>query len=226
MSTTVGTDGTAEPREFVVIELAPEPVHYGWRQPSMSRRGGVRLHPVKDGVLPMTREAYIRRRDMAGNKLQDVIDPVTGFCIGVRSALMSNPNNTPLNPRPGTSGSHNTETARADVTRQGNVWLDDQNRVIRTCDMGDDPLPVRRTSNLTQPSKGKRMRDPSAVSASIPGATGPGGRITDADCDALIIAMAKGRPVKITQAMRAAARDMLKQKRAEAAKFFKAKGKK
>lgn len=47
----------------------------------------MRLHPVKDGLIPMPDERGMTRRDSGGNKLVDVVSPDTGFCVGVRSAL-------------------------------------------------------------------------------------------------------------------------------------------
>lgn len=47
----------------------------------------MRLHPVKDGLIPMPDERGMTRRDSGGNKLIDIVSPDTGFCVGVRSPL-------------------------------------------------------------------------------------------------------------------------------------------
>lgn len=47
----------------------------------------MRLHPVKDGLIPQPHERGMTKRDRAGNRLIDVVDPRTGFCVGVRSPL-------------------------------------------------------------------------------------------------------------------------------------------
>lgn len=47
----------------------------------------MRLHPVKDGLIPLPDERGMTRRDKGGNKLVDVVDPDSGYCIGTRSPL-------------------------------------------------------------------------------------------------------------------------------------------
>lgn len=47
----------------------------------------MRLHPVKDGLIPLPDERGMTRRDSGGNRLVDVVSPDTGFCVGVRSPL-------------------------------------------------------------------------------------------------------------------------------------------
>lgn len=204
-----------------VTVLDPQPVRYSYSQPSM-RRGGVRLHPVKDGVLPMGEQlCYIRKRDRSGQKLRDVIDPQTGWVINVTSNLEACPNNHGA-VRPGISGSHTVETRRADVvpavdTHGRKVYRDaESGRVIRTCDMAEAPIPSVKTATPTpapKPQKERAMtRTPGR--STVPGATGPGGRITRSDCEALIRAMAatKGQaaPKVITKPMLAAAKAVLR----------------
>jgi hypothetical protein len=56
--------------------------------PSINRKGGVRLHPVRDGLIPLVREvARVRERDSGGNVYTEVTNPSTGFCMGVTSPL-------------------------------------------------------------------------------------------------------------------------------------------
>lgn len=212
--------------EYTVVKLEPTVPRAGYSQPSMSRRGGVRLHPLRDGVIPTTRESYMRKRDKAGNKLRDVVDPTTGWCIGVESNLESAPKNTPLSPCPeGTSASPTVLTKRADVRRVNGHWVDADGFVIRTVSMGDDLLPVSRVCVTPKTVKERPMRKARATNAgtppaSVPGATGPNGRITRSDCIALINAMAQGRKVEITAKMISQARAVLTQRRAEAARIL------
>lgn len=49
----------------------------------------MRLHPAKDGLIPMPDERGLTVRDKGGNRLIDVYDPTTGFCVGVTSPLTS-----------------------------------------------------------------------------------------------------------------------------------------
>ena len=47
----------------------------------------MRLHPVKDGLIPLPHERGMTVRDKGGNRLVDVVDPETGYCVGTRSPL-------------------------------------------------------------------------------------------------------------------------------------------
>lgn len=210
--------------DYYVTLLDPAPRGDRYAAPSVSRRGGVRLHPIRDGVIPTTREAVMRKRDKAGNKLRDVVDPSTGWCIGVESNLESAAKNTPLSPCPeGTSASPTILTKRADVRRMGDYWVDSTGCVIRTVSMGDDQLPLARVCVTPKTKKERVVRKPRAASsgqpgALVPGATGPNGRITRSDCIALINALAQGRKVVITDKLINQARELLKQRRAKAAR--------
>lgn len=193
-----------------ITYLPDQKVRYSYAQPSMSRRGGVRLHPAKDGLL--NTEAglqYIRTRDIGGNKLVDIVDGDTGYCVGTTSKLESEP----INPagcstmRSGVSGTASgtlkylPASIRVDSTGT-RVYLDEDGRRIRTTDQGEawvgavprGPSPV----TTTNPRKGGgsvKSRAANGASA-VPGATGSGGRITDDDIKSFIRALARkhGRP--------------------------------
>lgn len=206
-----------------VTYLDTVPVRYSYTQPSMSRRGGVRLHPVKDGVMLMPWERGIQTRDQVGNKLRDVIHPVTGFCIGVVSPILGGEVNK------GTSGSPTVEVCRGMVTRDSaGLYHDQDGRVIRTEAMGDCPLPTskqnRNRSTGTQTRSAGRSGRSSAASGrapdmrNVPGGTGRNGSITKADVHAFIKAMSKGRPVQVTPQVYALAKAALEARRADAAR--------
>lgn len=208
-----------------VTVVDPVPVKYSYRQPSLSRRGGVRLHPIKDGTAPIGEALTgMRFRDRAGNKLRDVVNPVTGYCTGVESALESEPRNQVGQPvRPGVSGTHTSYTRSICLEKRAagdrEYWTDEDGTVVRTVDMGESPIPLSRVCPAPKPQKERRVRKSTGrTGTSVPGASGPGGRITRSDCDALIRAMAKGRKIEITPAMRKDARRMLEGLRRKAAK--------
>lgn len=211
--------------ETTRVALAPVPVRYSYRQPSLSRKGGVRLHPLKDGVARMGEElTWLRTRDKSGQKLRDIVDPRTGYCVSVTSPLEG-----PVSGK-GTSGSHNAQTKRAAVevteARGHKLYVDEDGFVCRTLDHEDGPLPVSFVRPVTPPKKERRVRNSTGDSAPkekprkrlIPGGTGPGGSITDSDCEALIRVMAKGREVKVTKAMLANAKMILKERQKMARK--------
>lgn len=193
--------------------LDADPVKYSYAQPSL-RRGGVRLHPIKDGVAPIGETLTgMRRRDRAGNKLRDIVDPVTGFVMSVQSALESPAVNCVGKPvESGISGSHTRDTADGCHTRTEwkgrTVYVDDEGYVIRDLSMGEESIPVSRVCATPKPQKAKRRGKMGATSARPPvaGGSGPNGRITRSDCEALIRVMAKGRNVQITPALLKAAK--------------------
>lgn len=205
-----------------VTYLDAVPVRYSYTTPSMSRRGGVRLHPVKDGIMLMPWERGIQTRDQVGNKLRDVINPRTGFCMGVVSPILGGQVNQ------GTSGSPTVEVCRGMVTKHAGLYHDQDGRVIRTEAMGDCPLPTskrnRDRSTGTNTRSADRSGRSSAASArtpdmrNVPGGTGRNGSITRADVLAFIKAMAKGRPVQVTPQVYALAKAALEARRAEAAR--------
>lgn len=220
-----GNTGTDTSR-YTRTVLDPVPVKYGSAQPSL-RRGSVRAHPLKDGVINTNSHLeYGLTRDRNGNRITAVIDPTTGFCVGVRSNLMSAPNNCAGQPiKPGIAGTITRDTQVCLIQRDlvGTYFTVDPastaKRAIRTTTHGDDPLPGLRPSEPSQPLKERAVRNPSAPKRATPGATGPAGRITTADCDAMIRALAKGRPVQITAAMRKVARQLIKDRMAACLKL-------
>lgn len=192
--------------------IDPVPVRYSYKQPSLSRRGGVRLHPIRDGSAPIGESLTgMRYRDRAGNKLRDVINPITGYCIGAESSLESAPRNPVGQPvQPGISGTHTSYTRSACLERREGFWTDEDGTVIRTLDMGESPIPRSRVCTGTKTVKEPRVRRTGTPNGrSVPGGTGAGGRITKSDCEALIRVMAKGRQVEITPAMLKDARKLL-----------------
>lgn len=215
----------------MAVTVIPQvPVRYNYSTPSMSRRGGTRLHPIRDGVAPMGEQLFwLRTRDTSGQKLADITHPRTGMCVGVRSPLECEPNNVVGGPQmPGVSGSHNVETRRAAVqyVPEHKVYVDEETGlVIRTTAMGDQLRPVACVLRSAQPKKERRVKRDNGGNAKpgahVPGGTGKDGAITKADCEALIRAMAKGRSVTITKDMMINARRLLIQKRNQAAKVIK-----
>lgn len=223
-----------------ITYLPPVPVRYSYAQPSMSRRGGVRLHPVADGRLNMeASQQYLRTRDFAGNKLRDHVNPVTGMYTHSTSLIESSPLNpvgtAPEDMQSGVSGSDTASTRllpkRVLVDSTGNhVYLDEEGRVIRTTDMGDSPVIARPRiadpSTTTKPRKGRRSvsaRTPKRAAPQTPGGTGPNGRITDADVEAFVRAVAEkhGRTVGIvTPNMIRDGREALKSLRKQAEKVL------
>lgn len=211
---------------MTVTVLPQQRVRYNGNCPNISRRGGIRLHPIKDGSAPIGENLmWIRTRDRSGNKLRDVVDPRSGLCVGVTSPLEG-----PVSGK-GTAGSHTTETRRAAVekvtVRSHKVYVDEETGFVqRTLDMGDGARPVAYVKPTTPPTKERRVRnttgqpDTSGRRVTAPGGTGAGGRITRDDCVAYIKAMAKGRPVQINQYMIDNARKILKTKQAAAAKLL------
>lgn len=208
-----------------VVHLPPVKVRYSYSTPSMSRRGGTRLHPIKDGTAPMGEQLFtLRHRDKSGQKLRDVVHPVTGYCIAVTSPLEG-----PVSGK-GTSGSPTAETKRASVTkaevRGHKVYLDEDGFVCRTLEDGDSPRPVAYATPTAPPKKERRVGKTTGGNGAkrsavgIPGGTGPGGSITDSDCEALIRVMSKGRKVTITKAMMAQAKEIIKQRRKAAQKVL------
>lgn len=215
-------NGTGNP---TVVLLPAVKVRYGYNTPSMSRRGGTRLHPIKDGTAPMGEQLMgLRFRDKSGQKLRDTVNPRTGFCTGVTSPLEGEVSGK------GTSGSHNAQTRRAAVTKvhvpkkNCSVYVDDEGFTIRTTDMGDNLRPVGYVKPPTKPVKEPRVGKTTGGNRrrvapdTVPGATGANGRITRDDCLAYIKAMAKGRNVNITDALIADARKVLTSKRKAAQK--------
>lgn len=89
--------------------------------------------------------ARLRTRDIGGNKLVDVVNPATGFVMGVRSALESGANNTPGHARPGISASHEEAQNLPRRDEATGLWWVGPNRLVqRTIDTPEGPLKVAR----------------------------------------------------------------------------------
>lgn len=209
-----------------VITLDADEVKYSYAVPSMSRRGGVRLHPIKDGVLRHPHERTVTHRDFMGNKLRDVIDPRTGFCMYAVSPVLGGRINK------GTSGSATVEAARGNVTKHNGHYFDAEGRHLRTTDMGDDeklpyvaapPRPTKPDTD-TRAQKGGRGGNRRAANGAkpdavmVPGGTGANGEITRADVEAYLKVLAKGRHYEINKKTLAMGRAALKAKREQAAR--------
>lgn len=108
----------------------------------------MRLHPVKDGLIPDPYERGLTRRDRAGNALIDTIDPSTGFCVGVRSPLTFPDGMSVITPKSpaggtGTDTRFDAETARYyDLVRKSDS--DPVGLVVRLESDGDGTLPCTR----------------------------------------------------------------------------------
>lgn len=229
-----GTGKTTAKTGLVRIQLDPVKIRYSGSVPSMSRRGGVRLNPVTDGTIDHQRaQASIARLDHFGGKLVDVVSPTTGLFTHVRSAMTS----PPVNPagctemKSGVNGSPNSETRdadyRASTVRAGQhagltVYTDQSDRVVRTTDMGENPLPVSVVSAPTKPVKERRRvsaRAPKPAKPIVPGGTGPRGSVTDDDVTRYVRAAAKADGLVvtvITPTMMRDGREALKIKRKQA----------
>lgn len=217
-----------------ITYLPPAPVRYNYSTPSMSRRGGTKLHPINDGVLnPSSSSQSLRTRDAFGQRLRDVTNPQTGMYSHSVSLIES----APLNPvgcteiksgiSPNPTGQLKLLPSSVRLDKHGNkVYLDAAGRRIRTTNMGEiaGAAVPRNPGPSTTPSKPKRSRSVATrpVKSSmptVPGGTGPGGRITDDDIRGFIVATAKkyGRTVTVfTPAMMQEGRESLKLARRQA----------
>jgi len=218
------------------VYLDAVPVRYGYRQPSMSRRGGIRLHPVADGQINMEASVqYLRTRDFTGQKLRDHVNPITGYfthCTSLIESSPLNPAGTPADQmKSGVSGADNASTRllpkKTVDTAAGRVYLDEDGRVIRTTAMGDSPViarpPNSGADNAPKPVKKERSvsaRASKRAAPDVPGGTGPNGRISDSDVETYVRAVAKahGREVTVvTRQMMMDGREALKILRRQAA---------
>lgn len=186
--------------------------------PSLSRRGGIRLHPLRDGVIPWEREpGRLLHRDSGGNVYQEVTNPATGMCQAVTSPLTIE-GGPVLEPTPVVPVHNPTRDAGILPQLDANtgVWYigtGNSRRALRTVGMGDAALPSipPRTGRGTPTTTAQR------ASRGADGASGrPGSptvnRLPQALIDAYIQGLAErkaGRklpPVKITKLMRKLAR--------------------
>jgi hypothetical protein len=108
------------------------------RQLRLGPEDGVRRHPDERGVT---------LRDRGGNKLVDVVNPHTGFCVGVRSPM--SPEGASVRqartvvPKKGRYSELGDPGIPEKLTRTDKtVYVDFEGRVVRTCDMDDEALPV------------------------------------------------------------------------------------
>ena len=218
------------------IYLDPVPVRYSGSVPSMNRRGGVRVHPIKDGgINPESSSQYIRTRDFAGNKLRDVVDPSTGFVTDVVSNLESGVVNFVGREREandsisgGATGTLKYLASKVRVDSAGNkVYLDEAGRRIRTTDMGETPgAAVPRAATPDRSAKTRKRggsvagRPVKSAKPTVPGGTGTGGRITDDDVKNYIRALARTKgypePTVFTHTMIRDGREALKLRRKQA----------
>lgn len=108
----------------------------------------MRLHPVKDGLVPHPDERGMTRRDLGGNKLVDVVNPISGYCVGVTSALT--PSGNSVRPASQVSGTTSGPDVRFDPDTARYYQLVRESKsapigiVVRLTTDGDDSLPCSR----------------------------------------------------------------------------------
>jgi hypothetical protein len=223
-----------------ITYLDTVPVRYNGSTPSMSRRGGVRLHPVNDGVIDMHgASSRVKYYDGHGQKLRDVTNPITGMYDYSVSALESRPNfevgmdepaSPPVNGNP--TGTLKMLPASVRVDARGNrAYLDENGRRIRTTDMGEAPIAAvprkpdpSTTPKTTKRGRGVKTRAANGRSGGVPGAA-DGSRITDADVVSYIRAMVRVKTGRtddfpITANMMRDGREALKLARKKAADYI------
>jgi hypothetical protein len=131
--------------------------------PSLSRKGGIRLHPIRDGLIPLVANPdRIKVRDQGGNSYTEVTDTSTGWCTGVTSPLTIPDGCKVLVPSP-IVPLHNPKrdlSVTPQKDSQGNWYTrkNASNHAIRTVEMGDEALPsiVRGRAPVTR--KGGAVR--------------------------------------------------------------------
>lgn len=107
----------------------------------------MRLHPVEDGLVPHPDERGMTRRDIGGNRLTDVTNPISGMCTGVTSPLTpSGASVRPASPIGGGSGADvrfDPESARyyelVRSSKSAPIGF-----VVRLTTDGDESLPCSR----------------------------------------------------------------------------------
>jgi hypothetical protein len=127
----------------------------------------MRLHPVEDGLIPLPDERGLRTRDKSGNRLIDVVDPKSGFCVGVRSPLDCGGQHV-INPTP-TSGATSAQYKPyrkidghyVDMSTVSELATDDPSvhygLVVRLTTDGDDPLQKTRVRIITVEESNKSL---------------------------------------------------------------------
>lgn len=109
--------------------------------------------------------SMLRRRDLGGNKLIDVVNPMTGFCVGTRSPLESAPNNTPGKPRPGISASQDEVDNYPRYDAVKGVWFVGRDRLVqRLIDTPDGPLQVAR---VVKPAVATKLDNRAAAASKV-----------------------------------------------------------
>lgn len=189
----------------------------------MHRRGGIRLHPIRDGVIPTCADPNrVKHLDRGGNTLTDITDPSTGFCMGVTSPLTIEGGpvleSTPVVPV------HNPKRDYGLVPQYDSttgVWWQgtgSNRRVIRTVSDGDKRLPSmppRQRAASGRKTSQRGAQRAAGASSQRPTGNGSAVEITRDMIDAFIVGMhkkayqAKGKtppPLKITKYMRKMAR--------------------
>lgn len=177
--------------------------------PSINRKGGVRLHPVRDGVIPTVREAHLTRRDRGGNLFEEVTDPSTGFCQRVTSPLLNTDLPSVIEGRPVVPTRNPVRDAGLLPQPVGNgVWVQgagSRRRVLRTVALGDALLPSAPGGNRTPSRKGSRTVATEADSVRPPRAPSIPRDLIDAFIRTKAASLGKPN-VKITKEMRKLAR--------------------
>lgn len=111
---------------------------------------------VDEGLVPQPHERGLRTRDRSGQRLRDVIDPKTGFCVGVTGPMESD--GTSVRAAKGTSGGG---APLPEYDPSTGLWtLGDQLLVVRTESDGDAPLRKTRLVPRVPASSGAASKAP------------------------------------------------------------------
>lgn len=137
-------------------------------------KGGIRLHPIRDGVIPTVREARLRHRDQGGNILTEVTNPSTGLCDHVTSPLLEVELLPPVfTARPVVPTKNpKRDTSVLPQKAPNGTWYQgtgNNKRAIRTTELGDKPLPLVAGRRTPGNRKGATSR---ASKAAAPTPTG------------------------------------------------------
>lgn len=107
----------------------------------------------------------LRHRDRSGNKLVDVVNPLTGFCTGTRSPLESAANNVPGQPKSGISVSQDEVEALPHYDAAKGVWFVGKQRLVqRMIDTPDGPLQVAR---VVKPAVAEKLDNRAAAASKV-----------------------------------------------------------
>lgn len=177
----------------------------------------MRLHPVKDGLIPMPDERGVTVRDKGGNKLIDVINPLTGYCVGVTSPLSIKGRIVPASPITGGSGPDvrfDAESARYYELVRDRATAP-IGFVVRLTTDGDDSLPCTRVRIIQGASPLSKQN--AAVSTSPVRKALSVREVNDAAAQAVLSAM--GYDGEITPQIRDAALAMIEIEKASIARL-------